>query len=69
MNPGFSMLHGWLAAPLARLGRIDEAKAAGARLLSLDPHFTIGRWSAAVGIAPEIIDDVTDAMRMAGLPA
>jgi TolB-like protein len=69
MNPGFSMLHGWLAAPLARLGRLDEAKAAAARLLSLDPHFTIGRWSAAVGIAPDIIDDVTDAMRMAGLPA
>ncbi|CCV11877.1 winged helix-turn-helix domain-containing tetratricopeptide repeat protein [Mesorhizobium sp. STM 4661] len=69
LNPGFSILHGWLAAPLARLGRLDEAKAAATRLLSLDPHFTIGRWSAAVGIAPDIIDDVTDAMRMAGLPA
>jgi TolB-like protein len=69
MNPGFSILHGWLAAPLARLGRIDEAKAAATRLLSLDPHFTIRGWSAAVGLAPEIIDDVTEAMRMAGLPA
>lgn len=68
LNPGFSILHGWLAAPLARLGRLDEAKAAATRLLSLDPHFTIGRWSAAVGLAPDIIDDVTDAMRMAGLP-
>ncbi|MER9234152.1 winged helix-turn-helix domain-containing tetratricopeptide repeat protein [Mesorhizobium sp. M0622] len=69
LNPGFSILHGWLAAPLARLGRLDGAKAAATRLLSLDPQFTIRRWSAAVGIAPEIIDDVTDAMRMAGLPA
>ncbi|MER9056824.1 MULTISPECIES: winged helix-turn-helix domain-containing tetratricopeptide repeat protein [unclassified Mesorhizobium] len=69
MNPGFSMLHGWLAAPLARLGRLDEAKVSAARLMSLDPHFTIGRWSAAVGIAPDIVDDVTDAMRIAGLPA
>lgn len=68
MNPGFSILHGWLAAPLARLGRIEEAKASAARLLSLDPHFTIGRWSAAVGLAPEIVDDVTDAMQEAGLP-
>jgi TolB-like protein len=68
MNPGFSMLHGWLAAPLARLGRIDEAKASATRLLSLDPRFSVGRWSAAVGLAPEIIDHVTDAMRMAGLP-
>jgi tetratricopeptide (TPR) repeat protein len=69
LNPRFSILHGWLAAPLARLGRLDEAKGAATRLLSLDPHFSIGRWSAAVGIAPDIIDDVTDAMRTAGLPA
>jgi TolB-like protein len=69
LNPGFSILHGWLAAPLARLGRLDDAKASAARLMSLDPHFTIGRWSAAVGLAPDIIDDVTDAMRVAGLPA
>ncbi|MBB6412405.1 winged helix-turn-helix domain-containing protein [Mesorhizobium sangaii] len=68
MNPGFSILHGWLAAPLARLGRLDEAKGAATRLLSLDPYFSIGRWSAVVGLAPEIVDDVTDAMRMAGLP-
>jgi len=26
LNPGFSLLHGWLAAPLARLGRIEEAR-------------------------------------------
>ncbi|MBZ9797611.1 winged helix-turn-helix domain-containing tetratricopeptide repeat protein [Mesorhizobium sp. ES1-4] len=68
LNPGFSILHGWLAAPLARLGRIEEARASAARLLALDPHFTIGRWAAAVGIAPGIIDDVTDALRVAGLP-
>jgi len=68
MNPHFSILHGWLAAPLARLGRIEEAKAAGARLMALDPHFTLGGWSKAVGIAPEIVDDVTDALRLAGLP-
>ncbi|TPK89492.1 winged helix-turn-helix domain-containing tetratricopeptide repeat protein [Mesorhizobium sp. B2-4-17] len=69
LNPGFSILHGWLAAPLARLGRIEEARASAARLLALDPHFTIGRWAAAVGLAPGIIDDVTDALRVAGLPA
>jgi tetratricopeptide (TPR) repeat protein len=69
MNPGFSILHGWLAAPLARLGRIGEAKAAGSRLMALDPHFSIGRWAAAVGLAPEIVGEVTDAMLMAGLPA
>jgi tetratricopeptide (TPR) repeat protein len=36
-NPGFSLLHGWLAAPLAKLGRIEETKAASARLLALNP--------------------------------
>jgi TolB-like protein/Flp pilus assembly protein TadD len=68
LNPGFSILHGWLAAPLVRLGQRDEAKVAAARLLELDPAFTIRRWSAAVGIAPEIIGTVTEAMRVAGLP-
>ncbi|WP_376706188.1 winged helix-turn-helix domain-containing tetratricopeptide repeat protein (plasmid) [Mesorhizobium sp. ISC25] len=68
LNPGFSILHGWLAAPLARLGRIEEAKASATRLMALDPHFTIGSWSTAVGLAPEIVDNVTDAFRMAGLP-
>ena len=58
MNPGFSILHGWLAAPLARLGRLDGAKASAARLMALDQHFTIGSWSAAVGLAPEIVDTI-----------
>jgi len=43
LNPGFSILHGWLAAALAKLGQPDEARAAGARLLMLDPGFTIDR--------------------------
>ncbi|MGE0284621.1 MAG: tetratricopeptide repeat protein [Rhizobiaceae bacterium] len=68
MNPGFSMLHAWMAAPLTRLGKIDEARAAAARLLALDPQFSVGRWSACVGIAPTILDQVTDALRLAGLP-
>jgi hypothetical protein len=68
LNPGFSLLHGWLAAPLAKLGRIEEAKAAGSRLLALNPDFTISRWCAAVGVAPHITGTVIDAMRQAGLP-
>ena len=68
MNPGFSILHGWLATPLARLGRLEEASAAASRLLALDPQFSVGSWSAAVGIAPGIVGDVTDAMLLAGLP-
>jgi hypothetical protein len=66
-NPGFSILSGWLSAPLAKLGRLDEAKVAGARLLALDPGFTISGWSAAVGIAPEITNTVANSMRLAGI--
>ena len=66
-NPGFSILYGWLSAPLAKLGRRDEAKVVGARLLALDPGFTITGWFAAVGIAPEIADTVANAMRLAGI--
>jgi hypothetical protein len=39
LNPGFSILYGWLSAPLTKLGRLDEAKVAGAQLLALDPGF------------------------------
>jgi TolB-like protein len=68
MNPGFSILHGWLAASLAKLGSREEARASGERLLALDPGFTITRWSAAVGIAPSISAMVIDAMEQAELP-
>jgi TolB-like protein len=68
LNPGFSLLHGWLAAPLAKLGRIEAAKAASARLLALHPTFSSSRWCAAVGVAPHIAGNVIDAMRQAGLP-
>jgi hypothetical protein len=57
-----------LAAPLAKLGRIEEAKAAGARLLALHPGFSSRRWCAAVGVAPHISGTVIDALRLAGLP-
>ena len=68
LNPGFSSLHGWLAVPLARLGRLDEARASAARMLSLAPQFRIKRWIDAVGLVPEIAAEVIDAMRLAGLP-
>jgi hypothetical protein len=66
LNLGISIAHGWLAAPLAKLGRLEEARVAGARLLATFPGFTISRWSVAVGIAPQIQGSVTEAMRLAG---
>ena len=61
-------MHGWLAAALAKFGQLDEARAAGARLLTLDPGFTINGWCSAVGFAPHVKDVMTDGLRLAGLP-
>ena len=57
-----------LAAALTKLGRIDEAKAAVARVLALQPAFSIGEWCAALDPAPEIAAPFTEALRAAGLP-
>ena len=42
-NPNHSVPHFWLAAALARLGALDEAKAAARAGLVLNPGFTIRR--------------------------
>jgi tetratricopeptide (TPR) repeat protein len=45
-NRNFPPSHFYLAAALARLGRMDEARAADKAGLALDPQFTIARFSA-----------------------
>jgi adenylate cyclase len=67
-NPGFSILHMCLTAALTKLGRIDEARAAAARVLALQPAFSVGEWCAALDPAPEIAAPFTEALRAAGLP-
>jgi hypothetical protein len=67
-NPGFNVLHLMRAAALVKLGRIDEAKAAAARLLALEPGFRIAEWLAATGPAPVIAVPLTEALRAADLP-
>jgi len=67
-SPGFSIPHLCLVSALVKLGRIDEAKAAAARVLELQPRFSIGEWCAAIDPAPEIAAPLTEALRAAGLP-
>jgi adenylate cyclase len=67
-NPGFSIPHMLLAAALAGLGRVDEAKLAAARVLALQPSFSTGEWCAALDPAPEIAEPLTELLRTAGLP-
>jgi len=44
VNRNYSATHFDLAGVLARLGRIDEARASVSAGLALDPHFTIRRY-------------------------
>jgi len=73
-NRNYPPTHFWLAAALARLGRLDEAHSALKAGLALDPNFTVSRarasWTA-------MSDDPTylaalgptfDGLRKAGLP-
>ena len=67
-NPGFSFPYAMLAAALVKLGRIDEAKTAAERVLTLEPGFTIAELCAANEPAPAIAVPLTEALRAAGLP-
>jgi TolB-like protein len=67
-NPAHSITWVQLAASLAALGRIDEAKAAAARVLDLQPTFRIGSQLRGVDCAPELAAKLGEALRAAGLP-
>ncbi|MGY5812101.1 winged helix-turn-helix domain-containing tetratricopeptide repeat protein [Rhizobium sp. LEGMi198b] len=67
-NPAHSITHVQLAAALAKLGRLEEARAAAARVLELHPTFHFGRQFAGVDCAPALAQCLGDALRAAGLP-
>lgn len=67
-NPAHSITYVQLAAALARLGRLDEARAAAARVLELHPEFRYGRQFAGVNCSPALAAALGDALRSAGLP-
>jgi len=73
-NRNYSLAHFQLAAALARLGKLDEARAAVNSGLALDPHFTIRRFR---DVTCTISDNPTyragrerlsEGMRLAGVP-
>ena len=67
-QPGFSICHLVLAASLAKLGQLDEAKTAAARVLELQPAFRYSRHLANVDCAPALAASLTEALRDTGLP-
>lgn len=67
-NPAHSITYVQLAAALARLGQLDEAKAAAARVIELQPAFRYSRQFAGVNCAPALAEALGSALRAAGLP-
>lgn len=51
--PGMSVSHSLLAAALAKLGQIEEAKATALQL-ALDPSFSAARFCAAIALPIEL---------------
>jgi adenylate cyclase len=68
-NPSLSVTHSWLVAALAKLGRMDEAKAAAKQVLALQPSFSSSRFCAAIGATRALSEALTEVWHEAGLPA
>ncbi|MBS0344029.1 MAG: winged helix-turn-helix domain-containing protein [Proteobacteria bacterium] len=68
-NPAHSITHVQLTAALVRLGRLDDAKAAAARVLELHPTFRFGRQFSGVNCAPALAASLGEALSIAGLKA
>jgi TolB-like protein len=67
-NPAHSISYMLLAAPLVKLGRLKESKAAAARVLELQPAFRYSRQFSGVDCAPALAASLSEALRGAGLP-
>jgi adenylate cyclase len=65
-NPSYSLAHRCLASAFAHLGRDAEAREAAARVLEVDPEFTIGAWIARGGQSNAKLQ--IEGLRKAGLP-
>lgn len=66
--PSYSMAYMVLAAPLVRLGQLEDAQAAAARALELWPAFRCGEHFSAAGYAPGLATSLTEALCAAGIP-
>jgi tetratricopeptide (TPR) repeat protein len=68
--PNLSQSHIWLAANLAQLGRLDEARAEAAEALRIDPKYTMDGTARRLARfkRPEYTEHFFDGLRKAGLP-
>jgi adenylate cyclase len=68
--PDMSLGRVVLAATLAQLGRLDEARAEAAEVLRIDPNYTIDGTQRRIAPfkRPEDAEHLFDGLRKAGLP-
>ena len=66
-NPAHSISYMLLAAPLAKLGRLGEAKSAAAGVLKLQPAFHYSQQFAGVDCAPGLAAELGEALRTSGI--
>ena len=68
MNKGFPIVHFYLAAALANLGRRGEAETAVKAGRALDPSFTVSRWRETALTFLAQHERILASMRLAGAP-
>ena len=66
LNPSYSGAFRCLASAFAHVGRDAEAREAAARVLEVDPSFTISAWIARGGYSNSKM--LIEGLRKAGLP-
>jgi adenylate cyclase len=66
-NPSYASAYRCLASAFAHLGRDAEAREAAARMLEIDPAFTISAWIARSQL-PKTAKLMIEGFRKAGLP-
>src|SRR5215469_1550022 len=67
-SPGFSQSYMLLAATVSKLGWLEEAKIAAARVLELQPAFQYSRLFASMDCSPVLVASLSEALRAVGLP-
>ena len=66
--PSLSLSYGLLAAALAKLERVEEAKTAALQVMALDPSFSAARLCTALGLPPALAEPIAVAWSAAALP-
>src|SRR5215467_8649125 len=67
-SPGLSQSYMLLAATVSKLGWLEEAKIAAARVLELQPAFRYSRLFASMDCSPVLVASLSEALRAVGLP-